>query len=669
MTGILNVLVGFLSGVGEAVDEYFQYVTLLLHGDGTNGAQNNTFIDSSTNNFTITRNGNTTQGTFTPFSKPDGRWGISLDGSNDYLSVNVSGIAAGTSTFTLGFWVYLRAYPGTDAPFVDTRSSNGATTTAFQFGVYSTGALKFFDGTETNLGGTVPLNTWTHIQLVRDSGNTVTPYINGTATGTTVQCTRNLSDNFFWIGCVPGPASPYLNAYISNLFWLVGSATAPASGGPTSPQSTSTTNQKLLVAYGNRFVDANTATTAKTVTVSGATVTPFSPFPITTAYDTAVNGGAGYFDGSGDYLGLTGGSNLAFGTGDFTVEFWVNITGNGVFYDSRPASTDGVYVTVAASDFPSASGDSVSLVVSGSRRITGTANIKNGAWHHVAVCRSGSTTKLFVDGVQTGSDYTDTNNYLNGASRPFIGSQGFTAGSAIPTGYISDLRAVKGTALYTTTFTPPTAPLTAVSGTELLTNFTNAGIFDNTGFNALETVGNAQIDTTTKKYGTGSMEFDGSGDRLFGASRPDLDLSAGNWTIECWIYLNALNAYQMVCNLHASSGSASGLVFGVSNGNKIYIGNGVVLGTAGNTSLTTSTWYHIAAVKSGANVTFYLNGTADVTPFSFTPNAGGFITIGANQAGSDQLNGYIDDLRITKGIARYTSNFTPPTAAFPNIGS
>ena len=71
MTGILNLLAGSISSAIK--DGYFNLTTLLLSGNGTNGAQNNTFLDSSSNNFTITRNGNTTQGTFTPFSQTG--WG------------------------------------------------------------------------------------------------------------------------------------------------------------------------------------------------------------------------------------------------------------------------------------------------------------------------------------------------------------------------------------------------------------------------------------------------------------------------------------------------------------------------------------------------------------------------------------------------------------------
>jgi hypothetical protein len=80
MADLISMLAAAAGAGGEDVDPDFANTVLLLHGDGTNGAQNNTFLDSSTNNFTITRNGNTTQGSFSPFSKPDGRFGNFFDG-------------------------------------------------------------------------------------------------------------------------------------------------------------------------------------------------------------------------------------------------------------------------------------------------------------------------------------------------------------------------------------------------------------------------------------------------------------------------------------------------------------------------------------------------------------------------------------------------------------
>jgi hypothetical protein len=95
-------------------DPFFSSTTLLLPGNGTNGAQNNTFLDSSTNNFTITRNGNTTQGTFSPFPPASGTAYSAaanggsgyFDGSGDYLGVADSAALDLDTTFTLESWFY-----------------------------------------------------------------------------------------------------------------------------------------------------------------------------------------------------------------------------------------------------------------------------------------------------------------------------------------------------------------------------------------------------------------------------------------------------------------------------------------------------------------------------------------------------------------------------------
>jgi hypothetical protein len=584
-------------------DAFFNQTTLLLNAD------NNTFItDVSTNAFTITPVVDTRPSAFSPYNT---NWSVSLDGSNDYLTVNVSGISAGTSTFTLGFWVYLRAYPASDGVFVDTRSSNGASTTAFQFGVYSTGALKFYDGTETNLGGTVPLNTWTHVQLVRDSGNTVTPYINGTATGTTVPCTRNLSDNFFWIGCVPGPASPYLNAYISNLFWLVGSATAPVSGGPTEPQSTSTTNQKLLVAYGNRFADFNTATTAKTVTVSGGPkVMSFGPF---TETDTST--GSGYFDGTGDYLTVP--DNAAFDLpGDFTAEFFVYATAGNArrlfqLGDQR-SSYNGLLIY-------STTGNLIVVYVNGAAVITGPTLVPY-QWVHVACVREGTGSnnlKLYVNGSLAGqvtNNVSFTGVAGNGIS---LGAEYNGSFAATLETYISDFRLVKGTAVYSgATYTVPTTSLPAISGTSLLTlqnriSYNNSQPIDESGIKNVITrngnVNNASAGTFSPHVPTGwSAYFDGS-DYLGVTSFPAF--GTGDFTVEWWAYKNDTwsDGYDIT-----DGGSGAFAIYSNTNG-QFHVtrqsvgGAAKVLGQLAG--LNPNQWYYFAVVRQSGNVRCYVNGS------------------------------------------------------------
>ena len=98
---------GLFGTVAGANDPYFYYNTLLLPGNGTNGGQNNTFLDSSSNNFTITRNGNTTQGTFSPFSQTG--WSNYFDGSGDSLSLSSTALNLGSNNFTVEAWVYTNA--------------------------------------------------------------------------------------------------------------------------------------------------------------------------------------------------------------------------------------------------------------------------------------------------------------------------------------------------------------------------------------------------------------------------------------------------------------------------------------------------------------------------------------------------------------------------------
>ena len=636
-----------------STDPYFMYNSLLLTGDGTNLSQNNTFLDSSTNNFAITRAGNTTQGTFTPYGD---NWSNYFNGSSS-LSVNVSGVAAGTSTFTFEAWVYLNAYPGVDAAFYDTRSSNGASTTAMQFGVYSTGALKFYDGTETNLGGTVPLNQWVHIALVRNGSNVMTPYINGTATGTTVSSTRNFSDQYFWIASVPGPASPYINAYLSNLRWVVGTAVYTSNFTPSTTPLTPITNTKILTCQSNRFVD--NSNNAFAITINGSpTVQRFSPFEPSAAYSTSTIGGSGYFGGTTSNI-ITTNTVTTIGTQDFCLEAWVYcfsttsyacIIGNDVAGPSQ-----GCFIEMGTTRGIWLGGPEVSL---GSARYN--------QWFHVVFCRVSGTYAGFLNGTRQATGAFSFN--LSTAMK--IGINNYVGGSSSgfgTTGYISDGRVTVGSSPYSpssTTITVPTAPLTAVSNTVFLANMTNAGITDSAMINDLQTVGDAKISTTQSKFGGSSMSFDGTGDYLLGqTTQQTLTFGTGNFTVECWAY--PVSYVSPVGGILDSGSGVNGNRFSLvlyANG-KIYIDNNTNL-LISTTTISTGTWTHIAICRSNGTMTMYFNGTSVGSVASSTNFSETYNRIGSTVDGYS-FNGYIDDLRVTKGYARYTSNFSVPTTAFP----
>jgi hypothetical protein len=192
---------------------------------------------------------------------------------------------------------------------------------------------------------------------------------------------------------------------------------------------------------------------------------------------------------------------------------------------------------------------------------------------------------------------------------------------------------------------------------------TNAGIYDSAMQNNLTTVGDAKISTTQSKFGGSSMYFDGTGDYLKVNSNISLALGAGDFTLELWMYPNATysGGYAGIVDSRTSADGAGLIYFGYT-GTANQIGwkdnnTNVVTGT-----VTQSAWNHVAVVRSNGTMKLYINGSSVSTGANSTNYSVPFTYIGSS-FDSYAFNGYIDDLRITKGYARYTTTFTPPTSA------
>jgi Concanavalin A-like lectin/glucanases superfamily len=649
-------------------DPFFKNVTLLLEADTlANGAQNNTFLDSSSNNFTITRNGNTTQGSFSPYGN---LWSHYFDGNSDYLSVaSNSAFWFGSGDFTVEVYVYPTRASGKTSLITGIWSDTDPSAQSWLLSLNSSGQFSFIiDPADTILftsDSVVPNNKWTHLAITR-SGNTWRMFIDGviakTATNTT---TLANGSGFLGIGGHSSmfDATTTFNGYMSSLRIVKGTALYTSNFTPSTTPLTAVSGTSLLTCQSNRFKD--NSSNNFTITRNGdVSVQRFSPFNPTSPYSTSVIGGSGYFDGVGDYLTVPSSSSLALGSGAYTVEGFVYLAsytagGSSTIFSVAATGGSGFYVNSAGNPLVDIWGTGILA--------TSTGVVPLNQWVHVAFVRTSTATNgltFYINGVSAGTA-TD-NRTWSATGTGYIG--GIPGYAANVNGYLSNIRVVKGTAVYTTTFTPPTAPLTAITNTSLLCNFTNAGIYDSAMLNDLETVGNAQVSTAIKKYGTGSLSFDGTGDGIRTASIPPMSLGTGDFTMEFWLYpLSQPSSFNAVIGTSASGGPILNLR---GSGTSTSIG----LNAYGSADIfnisytfTQSTWVHVAVTRSGTSLKLFINGTQTGTTVTNSTNFSGYISeIGTADNGNQYFNGYIDDLRITKGVARYTANFTPPTQQLPN---
>jgi hypothetical protein len=180
--------------------------------------------------------------------------------------------------------------------------------------------------------------------------------------------------------------------------------------------------------------------------------------------------------------------------------------------------------------------------------------------------------------------------------------------------------------------------------------------------------GNSALSTTFVKYGSASVVWDGSGDNLATPSSALFTFGTGDFTIEFWSYFGASFNTGVSAILLGINTTGSGV-----SRELMYIGNTLRFRTNSGSNLITggalnlSQWYHIALTKSGSNHRLFIDGTQSGSTFVEATNyAGTQLFFGANSSAQNNYLGNMDEIRVTKGVARYTANFTAPTAAFPD---
>jgi hypothetical protein len=676
-----------LSGATGEVDPHFSSTTILLHANqfGTS-TKNDVVLDSSIYGNSVVKSsiGTSGQSSVSPYSNgySTGSWSALLIGSttNAFAFSSSAGFLFGTGDFTVEFWINSLSggSPTTAFPTILDFRSTDTTTTQFALAVNSASQLLSYglpSGTGITVIGQLRRGRWDHVAIVKNGANFIV-YINGILSVTLAAGATNYTDQILKIGnSTVNAVAAGGYSYLSNLRVTKGqvlytgtftpstipltiSTNGNASGNVVSPIST---NVSLLTLQ-NFTVKDNSL---NSITISGTSpqrgrMSQFNPFAPLEPYSPIRHGGS-Y---SGPSLIVNPNGNFALGTGDFTIEFW-----------HLPNS-----ISVANYDllsWESTGGPRINFSCGSTAIIYGlgsaTADVKSVAsaysWHHVAFVRSNSVVNLYVNGKLLSSA---------ASTADYIRVQPTIIPSALAS--ISDFRIVKGTAVYTSDFSPPTAPLEAIPNTVLLLRFNNAGIYDsarlaNFMFPASDL---PVVDTTQKLFGSGSLKFSRSSTRNFLAlSNRYASSSFGSmyslgeeFTIEMWVRKLTSGALQHLYGDTSSTGVS--LLLLANDTIQFNIGS-----ISGLVSLTTSAtiqnlqWTHIAVTRqTGFLLKIWINGVmsasaTQTTNFNY-PSLLNNLLIG-NESGTPldyQFDGNIDEIRVSN-VCRYTTDFTP-SGPFPN---
>ena len=660
----------------------FNLNSILIHADGSNSANNNTFQDSSSNAFSITRNGTPTQGTFSPFSQTG--WSNYFNGSTDYLSVpSNANLTLGTSDFTIEFWAYWTDTSSTYPPIYDQRQGGNG---AYPLILLISGVISYYvNNAQVIAGPTVVKNQWYHIAVARSS-NVTKLFVNGVQAGSSYSDTTNYSGGAINIGRTFD--GYYTTGYISNLRVIKGTAQYTSAFTPSVTPLTAISGTQLLTCQSNLFID--NSTNAYTITTSGTpSVQSYSPFAPSSVYSVSAVGGSYYLSGtSGEYFQIAQNNNFDLGTGSFTVECWMyptsawGTTYNGLVMLGTGAVGGGPYTgwgIVLNTSTPYIAwyrydGTETSY--------NGTFNFKPSQWYHIAVCRDGSSNlAIFANGTRIYSGTSSVSfNHVN-ADPLVVGYRNDgVSGQTYLKAYVTNVRVIPGTAIYNPTLatcTVPTAPLSTVGNTQLLLSGTNAGIYDSTTKNNLLTGSTAGLSTTQSNFGGSSMYFDGTVNSAITAVPSTASLNpisnsgafrAGDFTIECWVYPTASGGFQCFATNRNSVGGAGTWFFGLYTGSTSVVWYNGAAATLLSSALTVNNWYHVAVCRSGGTIKMFLNGalTGTNTAADTTDYSVGVLSIGYDIVETAYgFVGYIDEFRISR-YARYTNTFTPSPSAFLN---
>jgi hypothetical protein len=376
-----------------------------------------------------------------------------------------------SNDFTMECWVYMNSVESFQTLLLYTVDST-EDDTSFQFDITSTQLrfVAYVSNSSVVKGSNFSFapGTWYHVAATR-TNDLIRLFVDGDLIGThpfasTIDTEASAELNIGYRNN-NGTMDREVFGHLTNVRIINGKALYTANFKP-SMRELEVTPETVLLACQSK-TDASHEKTGKTITVLGDAVaselTPGILTPIPKAGAGSAITGSVEFTSTTDALVLSAGEDFAYGTGDFTIEAWIQPQG------TPSGETKAIFTqTQSGNDYIVFKVDSDKAIKAtfGSTTVSG-GTVEVGSWHHVAVTRASNTVKIFVNGVASAGTTVSTD-FSDTTRNPTIGQYTHTYGNIEYYGFISNLRVVKGTALYTDSFTPPTRELKKVPGTVLL---------------------------------------------------------------------------------------------------------------------------------------------------------------------------------------------------------
>lgn len=662
---VSTITLNFISFISHS-----SHTQLLLKASGT--GDNNDFDDKSTINHSISASGTVTQGTFNPYRSSGYSIWLHPTGGNSYLRPTAhADFAFGTGDFTVETWIYpIQVDAGVHQILYDTVPVGATGGTAGRIALYlnpNKMAIYIPGIGTTNQSDTtkyVVAHKWQHIAWVRTSG-TIKMFIDGYEVHS-FSNTYNFSQNGPGIGkdFASGGAGQG-RCYLSNFRVVKGTAVYTTGFTPPTEPLTAISGTSLLL---NSYNFDDKSGNNHTVTSTLAEIRPWSPFDAK-AYSVTQHGASALFDGNSDFLTYPNSTDFQFGTGDFTVEAWLypnSVPGGGVDNDMTVFGHFGSPTMF----FYISNNNLTPTLWNGSNGYGSSIDLQLKSWNHVAWVRESSTLKIYVNGVEGLSQASYTTNF-NSSTAPLTGKSNVNS-TRYFNGYIADLRVVKGTAVYTSAFTPPTAPLTAVTNTKLLMSMSDGKVLDKSQSHNLVLQGTTVASSAQQHFSENTIALDANSDYIELDQPAIPTYSEEDFTVDLWFYSGDTGRKDFVNQYLASQNGRMALY---SEGAKIKFfqqGFNSTSAITGPTSWTANTWHHVALVNCNQYRHFYLDGNHEGGAYT----AGSDLMVQNTKIGALDLNGtlqgfingYMHDVRITKGLGRFPYIATPVTLSQTNSG-